>query len=94
MPSHPEASEANSLEPTIGEQFRFEEFKRGLEKLDDVKELREIASLLAKQALVIQPASIRYLAKEAARNLSSASEKDWTLVASEMKEHLLDQSRE
>ena len=77
MPKHPEADEANSLEPTIGEQFRFEEFKRGVEKMDSVKDLREIAMLLAKQALVIQPASIRYLAKEAARNLSSASGRDW-----------------
>ena len=89
MPEHPEAREVNSLEPTIGEQFRFEEFKRGLEKMNDVHELREIATLLAKQALVLQPASIRYLAKEAARNLSSASGRDWLEVASEMREHLL-----
>lgn len=88
MVSHPEASDANSLEPTIGEQFRYEEFKRGLEKMNDVKELREIATLLAKQALVIQPASIRYLAKEAARNLNSSSGCDWSTVASEMREHL------
>ena len=91
MPIHPEASESNSLEPTIGEQFRYEEFKRGLEKLDDVKELREIATLLAKQAMVLQPASIRYLAKEAAQNLTSASGNDWTEVASKMREHLMDQ---
>ena len=91
MPEHPEAHDANSLEPTIGEQFRFEEFKRGLEKMDDVAELREIATLLAKQALLLQPASIRYLAKEAARKLSSASGRDWSEVASEMREHLLSQ---
>ena len=89
MPEHPEAPEVNSLEPTIGEQFRFEEFKRGLERMDDVKELREIALLLAKQALLLQPASIRYLAKEAARNLSSASGRNWSEVASEIREHLL-----
>ena len=94
MPKHPEANDANSLEPTIGEHFRFEEFKRGLEKMDDVKELREIATLLAKQALVIQPASIRYLAKEAARNLSSSSGRDWSTVASEMREHLMDHETE
>lgn len=94
MPKHPEANEANSLEPTIGEQFRFEEFKRGLEKMDDVRELREIATLLAKQALVIQPASIRYLAKEAACNLSSSSGRDWYTVASEMRKHLMDQDLE
>ena len=41
MPEHPEAQDANSLEPTIGEQFRFEEFKRGLEKMDDVAELEK-----------------------------------------------------
>tara|TARA_R100000005_G_C4985705_1_gene194138 strand:- start:405 stop:698 length:294 start_codon:yes stop_codon:yes gene_type:complete len=94
MLSHPEASDANSLEPTIGEQFRFEEFKRGLEKMDDVRELREIATLLAKQALLLQPASIRYLAKEAAQNLTSASGRDWSSVASEMREHLMDRSEE
>tara|TARA_A100001035_G_C27654699_1_gene440927 strand:- start:81 stop:374 length:294 start_codon:yes stop_codon:yes gene_type:complete len=94
MPQHPEANEENSLEPTIGEQFRYEEFKRGLEKMDDVRELREIATLLAKQALLLQPASIRYLAKEAAQNLTSASGRDWSSVASEMREHLLDQSEE
>ncbi|HCA35895.1 MAG TPA: hypothetical protein DEP13_04545 [Gammaproteobacteria bacterium] len=91
MPSHPEASDANSLEPTIGEQFRLEEFKRGLEKMDDVKQLREIATLLAKQALVIQPASIRYLAKEAARNLASAPAGNWLEIAENLKSHLLDQ---
>lgn len=90
MISHPEASDANSLEPTIGEQFRFEEFKRGLEKMDDVKELREIATLLAKQALVIQPASIRYLAKEAARNMTSSSGSEWSSVASAIRERLMD----
>ena len=94
MPIHPEASEANSLEPTIGEHFRYEEFKRGLEKIDDVNELREMAKLLAKQALVTQPACIRYLAKEAARNLTSGSGKDWSLVALEMREQLMDQSAE
>ena len=94
MPKHPEANEVNSLEPTIGEQFRYEEFKRGLEKMDDVRELREIATLLAKQALLLQPASIRYLAKEAAQNLTSASGRDWSSVASEMREHLMDQSEE
>tara|TARA_B100001758_G_scaffold32781_1_gene24009 strand:+ start:15480 stop:15764 length:285 start_codon:yes stop_codon:yes gene_type:complete len=94
MPEHPEALGVNSLEPTIGEQFRFEEFKRGLEKMDDVQELREIATLLARQALILQPASIRYLAKEAAQNLTSASSRDWSSVASEMREHLLDQGKE
>lgn len=91
---HPEASYENLFEPTIGEQLRFEEFKRGLEKLDDVDELKEVAVLLARQALVIQPASIRYLAKEAARNLSSSSGRDWSTVASEMREHLMDHESE
>ena len=94
MMKHPEASYENLFEPTIGEQLRFEEFKRGLEKLDDVDELKEVAVLLARQALVIQPASIRYLAKEAARNLSSSSGRDWSTVASEMREHLMDHESE
>lgn len=89
MMEHPEASNENLFEPTIGEQFRFEEFKRGLEKLDDVDELRQVAVLLARQAMIIQPATIRFLAKEAANNLCSSSGSDWSDVATEMREHLM-----
>lgn len=94
MSDHPEvdAENSNSLEPTIGECFRLEEFKRGIDKIENIDELREIAKLLAQQAMMLQPAAIRYLAKEAARNLTSAAGKDWTAVASEMREHLTGQS--
>ena len=88
---HPEASNANLFEPTIGEQFRYEEFKRGLDKLDDVDELRQIAVLLARQAMIIQPATIRYLAKEAANNLCSSSGSDWSSEVAAMRKHLLDE---
>ena len=90
MTEHPEVDKKNLLEPTIGEQIRFEDFRRGLDKLDSVAELRELATLLAKQAMVIQPATIRYLANEAARNLVSSSGMDWTQEAEKIKNHLLD----
>ena len=94
MSEHPEVTDTNSLEPTIGEQFRYEDLKRGIDRLDDLGELKELAKLLAKQAMLIQPASIRYLAKEAARNLSSSSGRDWSTVASEMREHLMNHETE
>lgn len=95
MKGHPEVENENVLEPTIGEQLRYEDFKRGVEKLESVSELRELVLLLAKQAMVLQPASIRYLAKEAARNLTAASGQDWTKVASDIREHLMgDESSE
>ena len=88
---HPEASNANLFEPTIGEQFRYGEFKRGLDKLDDVDELRQMAVLLAKQAMIIQPATIRYLAKEAANNLCSSSGSDWSSEVPAIRKHLMDE---
>ena len=90
MTEHPEVDKSNLLEPTIGEQIRFEDFRRGLSKLDSLDELRELATLLAKQAMVIQPATIRYLAKEAARNLVSSSGMDWSQAAETIRDHLLD----
>ena len=89
--NHPEAADGNQIEPTIGEQLRFEEFKRTVQKLDNIEELREITVLLAKQAMVLQPSAIRYLAKEAAQNLCASSGSDWSQAVSEMKKHLLDQ---
>tara|TARA_Y100001937_G_scaffold128800_1_gene208251 strand:+ start:10005 stop:10292 length:288 start_codon:yes stop_codon:yes gene_type:complete len=89
MKEHPEVENENLLEPTIGEQLRYEDFKRGVEKLDSVSELKELVLLLAKQAMVLQPASIRYLAREAARNLTTASDQDWTKVASDIRDHLM-----
>lgn len=83
------------MEPTVGEQLRFEEFKRRLAKLDDVNELREIAIMLAKSSMVTQPACLRYMSMEAARNLvQPPSAEDWSTVASEIREHLLDHKTE
>ena len=88
MSEHPEVSDTNSLEPTIGEQLRYEDLKRGIDRIDDLGELRELAKLLAKQAILIQPASIRYLAKEAARNLASAPADKWLEMAETLNSHL------
>lgn len=91
MSEHPEVENTNSLEPTIGEQLRYEDLKRGIDRLDDLGELRELAKLLAKQAMLIQPASIRYLAKEAARNLANAPADKWLEMAETLKDHLTQQ---
>lgn len=86
MKDHPEANEANALEPTIGEQLRYAEFCRSLEKAS-TDDLLEIAKLLGKQALVTQPSVIRFLAKEAANNLAGGL-KDWTNEARLIEEEL------
>ena len=65
---HPEADDLNMLEPSVGEQLRLNEFLRGIDELT-LEELREVTALLAEQALMMQPAAIRWLAREAARNL-------------------------
>jgi len=84
MLQHPESERENALEPTVGEQLRLAEFNHKLDKLDG-DELREIAKILAKQALVVQPSAIRFLAHEAARNLMEpVSSNDWMKVAAEV----------
>ena len=65
---HPEEDGLNMLEPSVGEHLRLAEFLKGIDELT-LEELREVTALLAKQALLMQPAAIRWLAKEAARNL-------------------------
>ena len=88
---HPEVDNQNPLEPTVGEQLRFAEFSKQLEKLDR-EELLEIARLLAKQALVMQPSAIRYLAKEAAQNLvAPASAEKWMRSAEVVRSALLEE---
>lgn len=65
---HPEQAREAGLEPTVGEQLRLAEALQLIERAG-ANDLRQIARLLARQALVVQPAAIRYLSREAARNL-------------------------
>ena len=89
---HPEVDNQNPLEPTVGEQLRFTEFSKQIEKLDR-EELLEIARMLAKQALVMQPSAIRYLAREAAQNLGAPpSIEKWMRSAEVVRSTLLGES--
>ena len=88
---HPEAVTENVIEPTVGEQLRLAEFNKKIEKLDRL-ELLEITQMLAKQALVTHPSVIRYLAHEAARNLSGGGLKDWSQEAKQIRQTLTDRS--
>ena len=90
MKEHPEANKGNSFEPTVGEQLRFAEFSKNLDKADP-KEVLEVAKMLGKQAMVTQPAVIRYLAKEAANNLmGNGLTKDWSEEVAQIRSHLMD----
>ena len=92
MKEHPEANKGNSFEPTIGEQLRFAEFSKNLDKADP-REVLEVAKMLGKQAMVTQPAVIRYLAKEAASNLmGNGLTKDWSEEVDQIRRALLDGS--
>ena len=90
LKEHPEANNGNSFEPTVGEQLRFAEFSKNLDKADP-KEVLEVAKMLGKQAMVTQPAVIRYLAKEAANNLmGNGLTKDWSEEVAQIRSHLMD----
>lgn len=69
MDRHPEQPRDRGLEPTIGDHMRLTEALRMIERAD-LEELRAVAKLLAQQAFVTHPAAIRYLSREAARNLA------------------------
>jgi hypothetical protein len=56
------------IEPSLNDQLRYTKFVRGIEKLDH-KELKEVALELARLALLMQPAAMRWAANEAADNL-------------------------
>ena len=58
----------------MGEQIRLGKFLSELEEASTTQ-LREWCRLMAQQVFVMHPAAIRYLAREAARNLSAAA---WT----------------
>lgn len=69
MLQHPEGGPELSFEPTVGEHLRLAEFTNALDRANE-DELRQIAKLMAQQVLVTYPAAMRFLATEAARNLS------------------------
>tara|TARA_B100001059_G_scaffold235537_1_gene281519 strand:+ start:668 stop:868 length:201 start_codon:yes stop_codon:yes gene_type:complete len=56
------------IEPSLNDQLRYTQFVRGIEKLDQA-ELKEVTLELAKLALLMQPAALRWAASEAATNL-------------------------
>lgn len=64
---HPERAQDNGLEPTVGEQLRLGAFLKALEKASEA-DLREICKQMAQQVLVVYPAAIRFLVREAANN--------------------------
>ena len=67
---HPEcAGRDPGFEPTVGEQLRLAEFVTQLERIGE-EELRALCRQLATLVLVTHPAAMRWLAREAARNLS------------------------
>ena len=65
---HPEAEGVNCLEPTIGDQIRLDQFLQSMQSAGE-EEVREALALLAHQFFVSGPSQVRYLAREAARNL-------------------------
>ena len=56
------------LEPSVNDQLKFAKLVKELDKLDR-DSLHEIAIELARLALLMQPAAIRWAAHEAAANL-------------------------
>jgi hypothetical protein len=69
MMEHPEAGGDASFEPTVGEQLRLAQFTNALDKASE-SELREISKIMAKQVMVTYPAAMRFLATEAAKNMT------------------------
>lgn len=56
------------IEPSVNDQLKFAKFVKGLEQLDR-DELHKVSIELARLALLMQPAAIRWAAHEAAANL-------------------------
>jgi phenylacetate-coenzyme A ligase PaaK-like adenylate-forming protein len=77
--THPERERDNGLEPTVGEQLRLAQFVNALDKANE-DELRQIAKQMAQQVLVTYPSALRFLAREAARNLAG---EPWSQESSE-----------
>lgn len=67
---HPECQGMQAIEPSVGELLRLKEFLEGIERLNEA-ELREMCRQMAHQVLVGYPATMRWLAREAAMNLGN-----------------------
>lgn len=72
--THPEAVGEAGFEPTVGEQLRLREAWQAIDRAS-IEELRQLCRQLSQQVLVIQPAAMRWLAREAAQNLAG---KPWS----------------
>lgn len=68
---HPERAKDNGLEATVGDHVRLGQFLNALDRASE-NELKEIAKTMAHQVFLVHPAAMRYLAREAAANLSGA----------------------
>lgn len=77
--AHPERGIDDGLEPTVGEQLRLAQFVNALDRANE-QELREIAKQMAQQVLVTYPSALRFLAREAAKNLAG---QPWSPESSE-----------
>lgn len=65
---HPERTQDDGLQPTVGEHLRLGRFLKLLDEADE-KQLKEICRAMAEQVLVVYPSAMRFMAREAARNL-------------------------
>lgn len=70
---HPECSGAMAIEPSVGELLRLRQFKEQIDKLG-AQECRAICHQLADLALMTYPATLRWLAREAARGIKDQEE--------------------
>lgn len=71
---HPECPGDQGIEPSVGEMLRLQQFLTGMRRLNE-RELRAICEKMAYQTLVAYPATVRWLAHEAARGAFSDSER-------------------
>lgn len=77
---HPEANTSGGIEPTIGEELRLAEFLKGVDRASEA-DLRALMPSLARQLLVVYPATMRWLARSAAENLAGVSRIDADAMA-------------
>lgn len=69
--SHPEQTGDVGLEPGVNELLALRRITDELERAG-IDELRQAAIAMARLVVVVHPAALRYLANEAARNLSQS----------------------
>ena len=60
-----ERGKSDALEPSVGERLRLGQAISAIEKADE-KQLRKLAIEMAHLVLMVHPATVRYLVKEAA----------------------------